>query len=106
MKRNLAVTLMLMLASTISSTSLHEEVEQSERSLISSDFAAKVTCTGKRARPNSQTDLDCSFSHYQTLLEIINISTKRERINAYKSNIDLVTAFLPHLDIQSAFHIK
>ena len=87
------------LASTSSSTSRYDGVDIGEQNLQYS------VAKRKRAK-SSSLDLTCSFSHYQELLNIITVSTKREKINAYKSNVDLVTNFLPHLDIQAAFHIK
>ena len=43
----------------------------------------------KRARPDSEKKLACSFSHSSALFDIINVSEKREQINAYRRDAQL-----------------
>jgi len=70
------------------------------------DVTNKGVSMKKRARPNPEKESVCSFSRSQALFDLINVSEKRDKINAYRRDAQLVATFLTHLDIPSIFSIK
>jgi len=70
------------------------------------DITNKGMSIEKRAGPDSEKELACSFSHSQALFDLINVSEKRETINAYRRDVHLVATFLHHLDVHSIFSVK